>query len=174
MSDTDAPKGFALATANMQAYQAKLLEIAQSNERFAFEFGLRLAAIKSPAEYFALITEFTSRRIDMFGQHAKKWLHIRSGASMADVEQRRQSVLIERPGACRLVPRDSLFLFVQPQVAAVVVRLPGASDQLRLDAQMTETELARAGRCFQTRRRPNSVTCIGREILAPKEIGIAS
>jgi hypothetical protein len=26
------------------------------------------------------------------------------------------------------------------QVAAVVVRLPGAFDQLRLDAQMTETE----------------------------------
>jgi phasin protein len=72
MRDTDAPKGFALATANMQAFQAKLLEIAQSNWRFAFEFGLRLAAIKSPAAYIALITEFTSRRIDMFGQHAKE------------------------------------------------------------------------------------------------------
>jgi hypothetical protein len=72
MRDTDAPKGFALATANMQAYQAKLLEIAQSNGRFAFEFGLRLVAIRSPTELFAVITEFTSRRIDMFGQHAKE------------------------------------------------------------------------------------------------------
>ena len=72
MRDSDPMKGFALATANMQAYQAKLLEIAQANGQFAFEFGLRLAAIRSPTEFFAVITEFTSRRIDMFGQHAKE------------------------------------------------------------------------------------------------------
>jgi len=65
-------KGFALATANMQAYQTKLLEIAQSNVQFAFEFGLRLATIKSPVEFFTVIAEFTSRRIDMFGQHSKE------------------------------------------------------------------------------------------------------
>jgi hypothetical protein len=71
MRDSDTTKGFALATANMQAFQAKLLEIAQANGQFAFEFGLRLAAIRSPPEFFAVITEFTSRRIDMFGQHAQ-------------------------------------------------------------------------------------------------------
>jgi hypothetical protein len=36
----------------MQAYQAKLLEIAQANGQFAFEFGLRLAAIRSPPVFF--------------------------------------------------------------------------------------------------------------------------
>jgi len=72
MRDSDPTKGFALAMANMQAYQAKLLEIAQANGQFAFEFGLRLAAIRSPTEFFAVIAEFTSRRIDMFGQHAKE------------------------------------------------------------------------------------------------------
>jgi len=72
MRDSDTTKGFALATANMQAFQAKLLEIAQANGQFAFEFGLRLAAIRSPPEFFAVIAEFTSRRIDMFGQHAQE------------------------------------------------------------------------------------------------------
>ncbi|SFM97705.1 Phasin protein [Bradyrhizobium sp. Rc3b] len=65
-------KGFALATANMQAYQAKLLEIAQANVQFAFDFGLRLATIRSPTEFFPVIMEFTTRRVDMFGQHSKE------------------------------------------------------------------------------------------------------
>ena len=72
MIDSDPMKGAALATANMQAYQAKLLEIAQANVQFAFDFGLRLAAIRSPAEFSAVITEFTRRRVDMFGQHSKE------------------------------------------------------------------------------------------------------
>ncbi|MET4518975.1 Phasin protein [Bradyrhizobium sp. I1.7.5] len=42
MRDSDPTNGFALATANMEAYQAKLLEITQANGQFAFEFGLRL------------------------------------------------------------------------------------------------------------------------------------
>ena len=70
--DSDSMKGFALATANMQAYRPKLLEIAQANVEFAFEFGLRLATIRSPTEFFAVIAEFTSRRIGMFGQHSKE------------------------------------------------------------------------------------------------------
>jgi hypothetical protein len=72
MRDSDPTKGFTLATSNMQAYQAKLLEMAQANVQFAFEFGLRLAAIRAPTEFFAVVTEFTSRRIDMFGQHSKE------------------------------------------------------------------------------------------------------
>ncbi|WP_445217026.1 Phasin protein [Bradyrhizobium sp. Pa8] len=72
MMDSDPTKVFALATVNMQTYQAKLLEIAQANGQFAFEFGLRLAATRSPTEFCAVITDFTSRRIAMFGQHAKE------------------------------------------------------------------------------------------------------
>jgi hypothetical protein len=72
MRDSDPTKGLTLATSNMQAYQAKLLEMAQANVQFAFELGLRLAAIRSATEFIAVITEFTSRRIDMFGQHSKE------------------------------------------------------------------------------------------------------
>jgi Phasin protein len=61
-----------LVTANMQAYQAKLLEMAQANMQFAFEFGQRLATIGSPFEFFAVIVEFTSRRIDMFRKYSKE------------------------------------------------------------------------------------------------------
>jgi hypothetical protein len=72
MRDSNQAKRSVLATANVPAYQAKLLEIAQANVRFAFEFGLRLATIRSPTEFFAVVSEFTSRRIDMFGQHSKE------------------------------------------------------------------------------------------------------
>lgn len=63
---------FSLATVSMQAYQATLLEVAQANIKFAFEFNQRLATIRSPFDFLAVIAEFTSRRIDMFGKHAKE------------------------------------------------------------------------------------------------------
>ena len=72
MRISDSTKGisFSLATANMQAYQAKLLEIAQANMQFSLEFGQRLATIRSPIEFFSVIAEFTSRRIDMVAKHS--------------------------------------------------------------------------------------------------------
>lgn len=58
--------GFSLANANVRAYQAKLLEMAQANMQFAFEFAQRLATIRSLAEFPSVIAEFTSRRVAMF------------------------------------------------------------------------------------------------------------
>jgi len=72
MRHSDPTKGLVLATANMEAYHAKLLEMMQTNMQFAFEFGLRLATIRSPIEYFAVIAEFISRRIDMFGKYSQE------------------------------------------------------------------------------------------------------
>jgi phasin protein len=65
-------KGFDLssATASVRAYQAKLLEMAQANMTFAFEFSQRLATIKSPPEFLNVIAEFTSKRIAMFRKHS--------------------------------------------------------------------------------------------------------
>jgi len=60
------------ATANVRAYQAKLLEIAQANLQFAFEFARRLAAIRSPFEFLSVTAEFTSRRIAMFQKYSKE------------------------------------------------------------------------------------------------------
>jgi hypothetical protein len=74
MTDNSLSKGFELssATANVRAYQAKLLEMAQANMTFAFEFSQRLAAIRSPVEFFTVIAEFTSKRIAMFGKYSKE------------------------------------------------------------------------------------------------------
>jgi Phasin protein len=58
------------AAANVRAYQAKLLEMAQANMQFAFEFAQRLATIRSPAEFPSVIAEFTSKRIAMFRKHS--------------------------------------------------------------------------------------------------------
>jgi hypothetical protein len=61
---------FSLAAANVWAYQAKLLEMAQANMQFAFEFAQRIAAIRSPVEFPSVIAEFTSKRIAMFRKHS--------------------------------------------------------------------------------------------------------
>jgi hypothetical protein len=61
------------ATANVRAYQAKLLEMAQANMTFAFEFReRRLVTIRSPLEFVNAIAEFTSKRIAMFGKYSKE------------------------------------------------------------------------------------------------------
>jgi hypothetical protein len=68
MKDIDSKRGldFSPSTANVRAYQAKLLELTQANMQFAFEFAAKLAAIRSPIEILGVIVEFTSNRIAMF------------------------------------------------------------------------------------------------------------
>jgi len=67
-------KGFDSSSllANMQAYQAKLLEVAQAEMQFAFDFIQRLVTIKSPFEFWAVIAEFSGRRIIMTGKQSKE------------------------------------------------------------------------------------------------------
>jgi hypothetical protein len=74
MTDNDSKKGFdfSSAAASVRAYQAKLLEMAQANMQFAFEFVQRLATIRSPVEFLSVNAEFTSKRIDMFRKHSKE------------------------------------------------------------------------------------------------------
>ena len=66
-SDNELMKGFVFpsATANVRAYQAKLLGMAQADMQFAFEFAEKLAAIRSPIEIPRVIAEFTGKRITM-------------------------------------------------------------------------------------------------------------
>jgi hypothetical protein len=80
MTDNDSKKGFdfSSATANVRAYQAKLLEMAQANMQFAFEFAQRLATIRSPVEFPSVIAEFTSKRTAMLRQHSKEMAELLS------------------------------------------------------------------------------------------------
>ena len=79
MTDSDPEKSlFSSAAANVKAYQAKLLEVTQANMQFAFEFAQRLAAIRSPFEYFGVVADFTSKRIDMFRKHSKELSELRN------------------------------------------------------------------------------------------------
>jgi hypothetical protein len=61
---------FSLTNADVRAYQVKLLEMAQANMQFAFEFAQRLTTIRSPIEFPSVIAEFTSKRIAMFQKHS--------------------------------------------------------------------------------------------------------
>jgi hypothetical protein len=60
------------ATAAVTTYQAKLLEIAQANTKFAFEYSQALAGIRSPADFISVTTEYTKKRMEMFTQHSKE------------------------------------------------------------------------------------------------------
>jgi hypothetical protein len=59
-----------LGNANVRLYQAKLMEMAQTNMQFAFEFSQRLATIRSPVEFPSVIAEFTTKRISIFRKHS--------------------------------------------------------------------------------------------------------
>jgi len=71
---SDPKKGFEVSslTSNIQACQAKLLEVSQANVQFVLEFAQRLASIRSPLEFNAVIAEFTGRRILMIGKHSRE------------------------------------------------------------------------------------------------------
>ena len=72
--NNDPTKGsdFSSAPANVRVFQAKLLEVAQANMQFGFEFVQRLATIKSPVEFLSVTAEFTSKRSAMFLRHSKE------------------------------------------------------------------------------------------------------
>jgi hypothetical protein len=57
---------------NVRGYQAMLLEMAQANMQFSFEFAQRLATISSPIEFLNIIAESTNKRIAMFEKHSKE------------------------------------------------------------------------------------------------------
>jgi hypothetical protein len=62
--------GVSLVDANVGVYQAKLMEMAQTNIQFAFEFAQKLSTIRSPVEFPSLIAEFTGKRIAIFRKHS--------------------------------------------------------------------------------------------------------
>jgi hypothetical protein len=73
ITENDSKKGIDfLSSANgkVRAYQEKLLEIAQANTQFAFEFAQRLAVVRSPLEFPSVIAEYTSKRLAMFRKHS--------------------------------------------------------------------------------------------------------
>jgi hypothetical protein len=81
MTDNDSKKGFhfSSATANVLAYQAKLLEMAQAN----IEFALRLVTIRSPVEFLSVNAEFMSKRMAMFLKYSKEMAELSTKRLMA-------------------------------------------------------------------------------------------
>ena len=78
MTDKSMSKQFDLSsvTANVRAYQAKLIEMTQTNMAFSFEFSHRLISVKSPVELFTVIAEFTGKRIALLGKHSKDMIEL--------------------------------------------------------------------------------------------------
>jgi len=79
MTDKSMSKQFELSsavTANVRAYQAKLIEMTQTNFAFSFEFSHRLASVRSPVELFTVIAEFTGKRIALIGKYSKEMIEL--------------------------------------------------------------------------------------------------
>jgi hypothetical protein len=91
--DNDSKKGFDFSsvTANVRAYQAKLLEMAQANIQIAFEFAQRLAAIRSPVEFLSVNAEFTSKRMAMFLRYSKEIAELSTRALNPSVDAPRDA-----------------------------------------------------------------------------------
>jgi hypothetical protein len=72
--DNEPKKGFdfSLAPVNVQAYQTKLLEMAQANVQLALEVTQRLVTMKSPFDFLSAIAGLTSKRIDIFRKYSKE------------------------------------------------------------------------------------------------------
>jgi hypothetical protein len=89
MTDNNLRKGFdfSSATANVRAYQAMLLEMAQANMKLAFEFNQKLATIRSPVEFLNVIAEFTSKRIAMFGKYSKEMAELSTKRTAQDTRR---------------------------------------------------------------------------------------
>jgi hypothetical protein len=54
------------------AYQRKLLEIAQENTQFAFEYGQALASVRSPQDFMDVTSKYTRERMEMFQRHTEQ------------------------------------------------------------------------------------------------------
>ena len=73
MSEIDQVKQFAKNSSSVVGnYQAKMLEIAQENMKFAFEYGQAIASVKSPADFMSISTEYGQKRIEMFQRHTQE------------------------------------------------------------------------------------------------------
>ena len=59
-------------TGAVTAYQNKLLEIAQANTQFAFEYARALSAVRSPTEWINIKTEYGKKRMEMITQQTKE------------------------------------------------------------------------------------------------------
>ena len=81
MRQSDSRKAFAFPspTENVRACQAKLLEMAQADVRFAFEFAERLATMKSPAELPRVMAEFADKRIATLMDHSRELVELSTG-----------------------------------------------------------------------------------------------
>jgi hypothetical protein len=72
VTNSAAGKGFdfSAGAANLQAYQARFLDMALAHTQIAFEFAERLATIRSPLDIFGVTAEFTGKRIALFQKYA--------------------------------------------------------------------------------------------------------
>ena len=68
----DATKTVENAAQSVTSYQRKLLDIAQENTLFAFEYAQALTAMSSPADFMKINGEFAQKRMEMFQRHTQE------------------------------------------------------------------------------------------------------
>jgi hypothetical protein len=94
MSEVEEVESAARETANavkstVEAYQAKLIDIAKENMQFAFDFGQALVAVKTPVEFADVTTQYSKRQFDMFQEQTRELMALtRSQASTVTNSER--------------------------------------------------------------------------------------
>lgn len=74
----NAATGTNAAKLMLEDYSAKITNIAKENMQFAFDFGQALSAVRTPAEWFDVTTQYSKKRFDAFQRHTKQLMHSES------------------------------------------------------------------------------------------------
>jgi hypothetical protein len=63
---------YSIAIKGAQDYNNKVIEFAQSNTEGAFDFALKLSAVKSPSDFIELTTDHSRRQFEMLTEQGKE------------------------------------------------------------------------------------------------------
>jgi phasin len=77
---------YSTAIKGAQDYQTKIMEFANSNTKAAFEFAQKMAAVKSPTEFFELSANHSRKQFETLSEQAKELGTLAQKVTVATVE----------------------------------------------------------------------------------------
>ena len=80
------------ALKGMQDYNSKLIEFSQANTKSYVEFVQKLAAVKSPSEFFEVSTDHGRFQLETVGEQAKQLAEIAQRVTLATAEPLKTSL----------------------------------------------------------------------------------
>jgi phasin len=84
--------GYSTVVKGAQEYNDKLLELAQTNTKVAFDFAQKLMGVKSPSEFIELSTEHARRQFETLTEQAQELVALAQKVTLATTEPLKTNV----------------------------------------------------------------------------------